>query len=155
MFAQLMKSIVTTDWYMLIAVAFALGFLVICLWRAGQIKEYVAQWQTRRNVTFSRFLHRDLSVFYNLLVAMISIFPLLGMLGTVRGLLGLKMAVGDMAGVQASFFGALTSTAWGIIFSVLFKLIHALVQDTIESQIEASQQLSEEIGELPKAGAER
>lgn len=56
---------------------------------------------------------------------MISIFPLLGMLGTVIGLLGLDLASGDMDNIKNNFFIALTSTAWGIIFSVIFKVAHA------------------------------
>ena len=58
---------------------------------------------------------------YTLFVNFISIFPLLGILGTVWALLG--VAVGD--GLEASednFLMALTSTAWGVIFSMVFKV---------------------------------
>ena len=74
---------------------------------------------------------------------MISIVPLLGMFGTVRGLLGMDLAGGDSALIKGNFFGALTSTAWGIVFSVTFKLVHALVRDHIENQIERSRQMYE------------
>ena len=80
-----------------------------------------------------------------LFVTMISIFPLLGMLGTVIGLLGLDLASGDMDNIKNNFFIALTSTAWGIIFSVIFKIAHAWISDDVEEQIEIAKKLAEEI----------
>ena len=73
---------------------------------------------------------------------MITIFPLLGMLGTVSGLLGLDLANGDMDNIKNNFFIALTSTAWGIVFSVIYKIINALFSSGIEEQIENAKQLS-------------
>ena len=81
---------------------------------------------------------------YTLFVTFISIFPLLGMFGTVCGLLGLDLSAGDMENIKNNFFMALTSTAWGIIFSVIFKIVHAYYADDIEEQIEIAKKLSEE-----------
>lgn len=95
-------------------------------------------------MTFSKFLNSWLNVTYTLFITFISIFPLLGMLGTVMALLGLDLSVGDMTNIKNNFFDALTSTAWGIIFSVFFKIIHAPFANYIENQIEDSKKMSDE-----------
>ena len=37
--------------------------------------------------------------------------------------------------IKIKFFNALTSTAWGIIFSIIFKSVHAVFQSWIEAQL--------------------
>lgn len=61
---------------------------------------------------------------YALLSNFIMTFPLLGMLGTVKSLIGLTSGVSDTSNSleMTMFFSALTSTAWGIIFSIVFKV---------------------------------
>lgn len=72
-----------------------------------------------------------MSAWYNIFTGIITFYPLLGMLGTVIALI-------EVAGQSAEdiptdqFFLALTSTAWGIIFSILFKFVYALSQSTFE-----------------------
>ena len=60
---------------------------------------------------------------YTLLINFISTFPLLGMLGTVKSLIGLASGMSDNSNELeiTMFFSALTSTAWGIIFAIVFK----------------------------------
>jgi len=81
-----------------------------------------------------------LDISYTVFVTAISMFPLFGMLGTVVGLIGLggrfQEESADMNGIQSDFFFALTSTAWGIIFSLLFKFVNSIIQPFIENQIE-------------------
>ena len=76
---------------------------------------------------------------YTLFVTIISLFPLLGMLGTVASLIELggvfQSDNADMNSIKSEFFLALTSTAWGIIASVLFKLLNAGFQPFIENHI--------------------
>ena len=79
----------------------------------------------KRRAKIAVWLHR---VFLTIL----SIFPLLGMLGTVFGLLGLDLTNGDMSNIRDNFFIALTSTAWGIIFSVFFKIFDAILNEDVE-----------------------
>ena len=67
---------------------------------------------------------------YSLFVNLTGIFPLLGILGTVISLLGM---VNDMSNVQGNFYGALTSTFWGLIFAILFKFLDGVISPEIES----------------------
>ena len=56
---------------------------------------------------------------YALFTNVTSIFPLLGILGTVLSLLPM---VSELGNLQTNFFAALTSTFWGLVFSIAFKL---------------------------------
>ena len=68
--------------------------------------------------------------FYSLYVNLTAIFPLLGILGTVISLLGL---VTDMQNVTGNFYGALTSTFWGLIFAIAFKFLDGYISPKIET----------------------
>lgn len=85
------------------------------------------------------FTYYFLDVIYTLFITIVSLFPLLGMFGTVKSLIelgGVFEAGGGMDGIKSEFFLALTSTALGIIFSVFFKTINAFAQPFIENQID-------------------
>lgn len=142
---KLMDSILSNDFLILLAGIIALVFMVATVVLANAIKVRTKEWKKDKNVKFSKFLLHGTSKFYTLFVTMISIFPLLGMLGTVIGLLGLDLASGDMDNIKNNFFIALTSTAWGIIFSVIFKVAHAWIADNVEEQIEMAKKLAEEL----------
>ena len=75
-------------------------------------------------------LRGSMDRFYALFVNITGIFPLLGILGTVVSLLGL---VSDMENVTGNFYGALTSTFWGLIFAILFKFLDGVISPEIES----------------------
>ena len=75
-------------------------------------------------------LRASMDRFYALFVNLTGIFPLLGILGTVVSLLGL---VSDMENVTGNFYGALTSTFWGLIFAILFKFLDGVISPEIES----------------------
>ncbi len=66
---------------------------------------------------------------YSLFVNLTGIFPLLGILGTVVSLLGL---VADNTNVTGNFYGALTSTFWGLVFAILFKLLDGFLSARLE-----------------------
>lgn len=144
-FQKLKESILGNDFLILLAGIVAFVFMIVTLVLAKAIKHRTKEWEKNKNVKFSKFLLHGTSRFYTLFVTMISIFPLLGMLGTVVGLLGLDLASGDMDNIKNNFFIALTSTAWGIIFSVIFKIAHAWISDDVEEQIETAKKLAEEI----------
>ena len=66
---------------------------------------------------------------YSLFVNLTGIFPLMGILGTVVSLLPM---VSEMADMQQNFFAALTSTFWGLVFSIIFKLLDGFLTSRIE-----------------------
>ncbi len=80
-------------------------------------------------------------ILYNIFITIITMFPLLGMFGTVSGLLGLDLANGDMENIKNNFFIALTSTAWGIIFSIIYKLLNAIFGEFIENKINVAKKV--------------
>lgn len=73
---------------------------------------------------------------YSAFIALVSIFPLLGMLGTVLALLSLDITGGATQEPKANFFLALDTTAWGLVFSIFFKVLNSVFQTTVESAIE-------------------
>lgn len=66
---------------------------------------------------------------YTLYVNITGIFPLLGILGTVISLLGM---VGNTSDVEGSFFAALTSTFWGLVFAIIFKFLDGFVSPKLD-----------------------
>ena len=69
---------------------------------------------------------------YSLYVGITSIFPFLGILGTVFSLI--MLAGGEMSvAVQESFFVALTSTFWGVFFAIIYRFLDATVSTKIQS----------------------
>lgn len=73
---------------------------------------------------------------YNAFHMFVSVFPLLGMFGTVLALLGLDFSLQDTSGLQQQFFLALDTTALGLFFSIVFKVLYTLFQATIEDAID-------------------
>jgi motA/tolQ/exbB proton channel len=66
---------------------------------------------------------------YSIFVNLTGIFPLLGILGTVVSLLGL---VADTSDITGNFYGALTSTFWGLVFAIIFKFLDGVISAKIE-----------------------
>ena len=71
---------------------------------------------------------------YSVFVNVTSIFPLLGILGTVVSLLPL---VSELADMQTNFFAALTSTFWGLVFAIFFKLLDGFLSSRMEDNDKA------------------
>jgi len=67
--------------------------------------------------------------YYTMFISLSSIFPLLGILGTVVALIPMIQSVD---GMEQNFFFALTSTLWGIVFSILFKVLDGTLAPRIE-----------------------
>lgn len=81
-------------------------------------------------------IYHYVDIAYTVFIALISIFPLLGMLGTVSALLTLDIS-GETELLKANFFQALNTTFYGIIYAVIFKIVNALVQQPVEARISA------------------
>ena len=78
--------------------------------------------QARENSTYFSLYEKwqKAEFFYTLFCNLTGVFTLLGILGTVISLLHLVDSSADLTG---EFMGALTSTLWGIIFTIIFKLV--------------------------------
>lgn len=72
---------------------------------------------------------------YNMFVQFISLFPLLGILGTVSGLMSQVMAE-NMDALNASLNVALGSTFWGLVCAILLKFIAVTFPGRIVDEIE-------------------
>lgn len=155
-FEKLKQGMAGYDIIIVIAAVVAAGLLAASVLLARAIENRLEQWREKKNISFSSSLNTWLNICYSLFTTMITLFPLLGMLGTVMALLGLNLSVGDMENIKNNFFNALTSTAWGIIFAGGFKLIHAVFVTYIENQIEGSKGMSVDVeARLLKAGKQR
>lgn len=113
-----------------IAAVAAAACLVFCLCLAWCVKE-----KCSKRLNF--FVHLTNNIF----VTLTSLFPQLGLFGTVRSLMKVKFDSLDLDNVLPQFFNALTSTAWGIIFFVVFSVAYALCSFFIEAKIEEGKRL--------------
>lgn len=68
--------------------------------------------------------------YYARFINFTTMFPLLGMLGTVWALIPMVNTIGNAN--TSNFFSALTSTAWGIIAAMVYKGLDATVSYKIE-----------------------
>lgn len=74
-------------------------------------------------------MRNNMGKLYSIFVNLTGIFPLLGILGTVISLLGL---VSDTTDITGNFYGALTSTFWGLVFAIIFKFLDGIISAKIE-----------------------
>ncbi len=72
---------------------------------------------------------------HGMLTQLIPIFPLLGILGTVAGLM-LETKAGDMTVMLGSLDVALVTTFWGLIFAILLKIIEAVFPSRVIYDVE-------------------
>ena len=72
---------------------------------------------------------------HGVLIQFIPIFPLLGILGTVAGLM-LQIQANDLEGMMASLDVALTTTLFGLIFAIALKLIEAVFPSRVIYDVE-------------------
>ena len=135
------KSIFSNDFYILICFIITLLLLKKTKSLVKNVDNEVQLHHQEPSKRFANYLSEKLNVYYNLFTTMITIFPLLGMFGTVSALLGINL---DGSDYKTNFFGALTSTAWGIVFAIVLKIINALIEYDVLSKIEAAEEIIEE-----------
>ena len=143
--AKLLQSIVSSDIYILFF-CFAALFVAFRVSRLTKnVDNDIYDWEEKSdelsnnpektNKIFDCYKHLNRS--YTVFIALISIFPLLGMFGTVTALLSIDMSDAETINTaKSSFFNALTSTTWGIIFSVGFKMANAYFFSDVEDLIQ-------------------
>lgn len=72
---------------------------------------------------------------HSVLAQLISVFPLLGILGTVTGLM-LELQSGTVEGMMESLDVALTTTFFGLIFAIVLKCMEAIFPSRIIYDVE-------------------
>ena len=77
-------------------------------------------------------LRNKAELWYTWYVNISAIFPLLGILGTVIALIGMQ---GEAMTADSSFLLALTSTFWGLIFSITFKSLQTLIEAKLDEGV--------------------
>ena len=85
---------------------------------------------------------------YAFFTTMTSIFPLLGMLGTVISLIPMVTAIGTDA--QGLIFEALTSTLWGIVFAIFWKFMDTRISYRISDNEKRTEYLLNPAEDIPK-----
>lgn len=86
------------------------------------------------NFHYIRILKEKETKYYNLFTSITSIFPLLGILGTIISLL--KLITFTNQEVMMSFSTALTSTFWGLIFAIIYKALGGIMSSKTETNKE-------------------
>ena len=130
-----MLSSIGEDWYIFVSALLSVGCLFVIRVSNKKVDKSFELWKSENY--YSNFIYKALTLSYSIFVTLITIFPLLGMLGTVKSLLVLNF--GDenaILNARNSFFDALTSTAWGIIFAIIFKVCNAFISKHTEDNIE-------------------
>ena len=72
---------------------------------------------------------------HNVFSQLIPVFPLLGILGTVAGLM-LEVSAADIEGMKVAMDTALSSTFFGLIFAILLKVIDAVFPSRIIEDVD-------------------
>lgn len=93
---------------------------------------------------FQALREREL-VYYHMFNTVNGIFPLLGILGTIIGML--KMVGMESQMVMSNFTLALTSTFWGLVFSIIFKAIDGRIAPVFYQNQENLQLMFERMDE--------
>ncbi len=77
-----------------------------------------------------RNLRKSAVIWNNIFVNVTSLFPLLGILGTVWSLLNM---LDSDANFDSGFYAALTSTMWGLVFAIIFKAAESYPASILEA----------------------
>ena len=142
-FAKMFSSIVSSDTVILI-VAVLTG---VIFWNINKKKKEFRsgfyKWKQEERYKKINAKTSSLKKWHNIFITLISFFPLLGMLGTVVALLKLDLTEANDS-VKNNFFDALTSTAWGIVFSLVFKAANAFIETEVNDYIDKAEKIIEE-----------
>ena len=147
----------------IIIAALGVGILVALIWISGRLTNLTAALEQQFFGTKGRFfkdqktlalkqqetaiavrentygLRRefdDLCARHTVASQLIPLFPLLGILGTVAGLMQ-QVNADQLAEISASLGTALTTTFWGLMASIILKAVETLLVQRKESNIEA------------------
>lgn len=119
------------DWTNPVNFRFLIVFVILVIFEVGFLFTILYILYRRKELKIG-----DLKFFYYAYVEIISIFPLLGMLGTVASLLSFsnQLQDGNLDAVKQNFFSALWTTFAGLVCAIVFKAIHALISSKVENR---------------------
>lgn len=136
-FWKIMSESLSDNMLIIIGAVADFIILIISLCVASSVSKH---FKAANGIGLKKSVYYLLDISYTVFIAIISMFPLLGMFGTVVALIELggvfQTDTADMEAIKPEFFLALTSTAWGIIFSLIYKFVNSIFQSFIENQIE-------------------
>lgn len=105
---------------------FAMKFTGVKQSRALDLKQRAMSISKREDLYSLRKTFDELCAKYTTWAQMIPIFPLLGILGTVAGLI-LQVQAADAAAIYSALGLALSSTFYGLIAAIILKIVEAAV----------------------------
>lgn len=91
-------------------------------------------------------------LYYHVFDTINSIFPLMGILGTIIGLL--RMVGMDTSLIMSNFTIALTSTFWGLVFAIIFKAVDGTIAPVYMQNQENLQMIFERIDRMKEGEVE-
>ncbi|MBR1524293.1 MAG: MotA/TolQ/ExbB proton channel family protein [Lachnospiraceae bacterium] len=83
---------------------------------------------------YEREFNKDCAL-HSVLSQLIPIFPLMGILGTVAGLM-LEVNAGDIEGMMASINTAMSSTFFGLVFAIFLKIVDAVFPSRVIEDVD-------------------
>ena len=81
---KIWQSLFSSDWYILFAFFLTLLCLSFVWYFNMKTKKEIVKCEQEKNIRHITFIYNWFTVFYTLFITAISIFPLLGMFGTVK-----------------------------------------------------------------------
>ena len=122
------ESIFASDWYIGVAAILTIVALAVSLKFMSSIKKEIQKKESSKAIILRE--EQYLEWCYNMFITLLSLD-----------------LTGEIEQIKGNFFNALTSTAWGIVFSVLFKIVNAIVENKIEQVYEKARKLTENIAD--------
>jgi len=159
------------DLLIILVAIFTLGYFLFVMWHSDKVyssiftqgympddefdeeeKKPPTKKELKEKKNNLRSMRETSEKYYSMFVNLTSIFPLMGILGTVIALIPMVDQLADMEG---SFFVALTSTLWGLLFAIVFKMLDGILtprldrnERGIEDYLESLERKIEEMKEM-------
>ena len=159
------------DLLIILVAIFTLGYFLFVMWHSDKVyssiftqgympddefdeeeKKPPTKKELKEKKNNLRNMRETSAKYYSMFVNLTSIFPLMGILGTVIALIPMVDQLADMEG---SFFVALTSTLWGLLFAIVFKMLDGILtprldrnERGIEDYLESLERKIEEMKEM-------
>lgn len=99
---------------------------------SNKIKEHYELYLSPEGEQILQEKQRKTNFSYTLFENITTLFPLMGILGTVISLIPMVNEMSSSIAQSNLFFSALTSTFWGIVFAIIFKAINGFVQSELD-----------------------